>query len=341
MRRTLTILGTVIAAAASLAVAGPVAYAEAHATGHDVVEPTLRYLGDGNTYDASALAALRVATNPPVFISNLPGYSGNAIAPCLFDGVEVQWTLSGCTAADLTRIATDLVSSVERASRQNTVTCSYALANWHDGGGTGTGDHTTTDFFTAHVKGADTVFGISTNSKSSTAHADVGVWLRSPRGWPTPSKATVDFRWAGNAYLQADSEFNPITFSGSSATASYSIGAELWAADLSAELRLHATSISAPTGMSRTARPRVRWDDHGNRTPPTLTVPMQPDMEFKSKLIGAMSDSVTPAIGANASAGVDSWSQGNTYLTGSQHWTFTVPPGYTVTDCGGSGDIVP
>lgn len=320
MKRTLTTLGAVLAlTAASVAVSAPAT----HADGPTLVaiDPQVLWIGEDNVLSDDDLAQVRAASNPPIYISNLHGYNG--------------------LAADLSYMAADLAQAAAGKTQYNYVTCSYGLSNWWDGWGTGTGDWTSTELFTAHVKGHDTALGVSTQTKTSTARAEVGIWLRSSSNWPTPSTATVDFRWAGNAYMQADSEFNPVTFGASAANATYMIDIELLAQEAGPRRNMFSKTIQPRfAGASASARPNVRWDDNAS-TPPTLAVSMGPNMDFKSKLVGSMQDNATPAIGANAAAGVDSWNQGNTYITGSQHWTFKIPRGYTLRECGGDGVILP
>lgn len=319
MKRTLTTLGAVLVlTAASVAVSTTTAHADVPAL--TAITPQVSWIGEDNVLSEEDLARLREATNPPIFISNLDRYDD--------------------LASDLSYMAADLAQAAAGRTQYNYVTCSYALSNWWSGWGTGTGDWTSTELFTAHVRGHDTALGVSTQAKTSTARAEVGIWLHSPDDWPTPSAVTVDFRWAGNAYMQADSEFNPVTFGASAASATYMIDIELLAQEVGPKRNIYSKTIEPRfAGASASARPNVRWDDSAS-TPPTMTVSMGPDMDFKSKLTGAMEDNVTPAIGANAAAGVDSWNQGNTYITGSQHWTFRIPRGYTLSDCGGDGVIL-
>jgi hypothetical protein len=137
------------------------------------VTPTVTVIGDDNALSAADLDALAEATNPPVFISNL----------------------STALPTDLSYLAVQMAADAQRRTEYNYVTCSYGISNWWSGETTGTGDWNSTELFTAHVKGADTALGISTQSKSSSASAEVGLWLVTERTWPASSSVTVDFRW--------------------------------------------------------------------------------------------------------------------------------------------------
>jgi hypothetical protein len=319
VKRALTILGTVLAVTASLATAGqPASGNTGTSADARTIVPDVMLLGPDNTCTAEAQAAWDAAVNPPIYVSNCGDLS----------------SVSPETTAYLS-----LLTATANKQGYNTVTCSYGTSNWWDGYANGNSEWTADGLFDAYVQGSDSALGVSANEKASSARAETGMYLRASPNWPSPSSVTVDFRWAGIAYLQADADFSALAGTGqSNSDATYMIDGELWEDSLSATQHFYTKTIKAsPTKPSVTSNPHVRWDDHGVTTPPTMRVPVQANDVLTSKIVGMMNDHAIPAIGANASAGVDSWNRGDTYSTGSQHWTFTMPKPYTLRDCGGDG----
>lgn len=149
------------------------------------------------------------------------------------------------------------------------------------------------------------------------------------RNWPQPSSVTVTWPWAVRGVLDADADVR-----GSTAKATVNVSLVLKQADVPASKTIVQDSMTSTFGPETKNVVRDGTDSLTVATPSNLTY--KGFVRIRAEADANLSWSGTAASVAAASR---FWPNSGGAFTEYQDWKFNMPPGWTITNCGGGVPI--
>lgn len=175
---------------------------------------------------------------------------------------------------------------------------------------------------------ARTFAAYAPRSVSAWSQAEAGVTVVL-RNWPQPSSVTVTYPWHVRGTLDADADVR-----GSSTKAAVTVDLVLKQGDIPASTRIVDDSIASTFGPQTKNVRRDGTNALTVNTPSNLTykgfIRVRPTSETNLSWSGAA---------ASASATSSFWPKNGGVYTDHQDWHFNLPPGWTITSCGGGVPI--